>query len=863
MRRPGTIFVPVAVLLALVCLCFARLFALPSGLIVDGGRPSIDFANHGDPRPLGNDAVFVYLPHHQYVAKALATFGHLPAWDSSGFGGRPLIGNPQAGLFYPPVWIAWLSPFPSTLGWLTVAHLFWGGLGMYLMARAQGLGWWPATVAAGIYEASPYLLAQTFEGHYPHVWAASWFPWAFWAQAEHRAGRVRGLLALPLILTMAYLTGHPQEWFLLVLALSVWVLADALRHLLPSHGRRHNAASVAFRWFAVLAVALSLSAIELVPARSVLSWVLQSQQPDVPRNYRLYLVNLLQLLSPTALGGPADFAGVDNYWEAVLSFGLIPLVLVGVACTAASRRPRVRGWALLVLISVWFAGGRQFGLFPLLYRTLPGLAWFRVPARSLFLTSLGMAILAGFGLEVLRSRLVTVTRWRRFASRLLRAGLVVLSILFILRQAGLFAVTSSLEPEWHVRVFRASANRQQTTSLPPHRGSGGLRLGNLAAARIMKEPSFWVKTLLVGAVAATGCFCVSSRNRRRAADLLGLMALGELAWCGFALIQVTPAGSFFKPDPISQTLISKSQDASISQPPRIRARDNFYLDLHAVRYGIEKTNVNDVFQLRHAAALYEPLYAVARMRCVPRETPMAEVVSAYQRQVRQEIFDRMAVSALVSDRVETDPSWPVVARGTCGNKSYVIQRNRTALPRAYVVPRAEVVADDPGTVLSRFRSSDPHVAVLMTEDPLDAIPTESRQPFTPARWLSLDPDRPELEVSTTAPGLLVIADTWMPGWTATVDGRPTPVLRGNLAQRVLPLELPGHHRIKLKYDPPGLALGGTISVIAGLTWGLFTLVTIRKRILGASKPVFGDPQREIWAASPNSSRASVTFRDVV
>ena len=56
------------------------------------------------------------------------------------------------------------------------------------------LGRWAATVAAGIYQASPYLLAHTFEGHYPHVWAACWYPWAFWAYREHRAGRLRGLL---------------------------------------------------------------------------------------------------------------------------------------------------------------------------------------------------------------------------------------------------------------------------------------------------------------------------------------------------------------------------------------------------------------------------------------------------------------------------------------------------------------------------------------------------------------------------------------------------------------------------------------------------------------------------------------------
>ena len=81
----------------------------------------------------------------------------------------------------------------------------------------------------------------------------------------------------------------------------------------------------------------------------------------------------------------------------------------------------------------------------------------------------------------------------------------------------------------------------------------------------------------------------------------------------------------------------------------------------------------------------------------------------------------MAVSYLVSDRVEPDPPWPVVATGNRDGKTYVIQRNPTALPRAYVVPRAEVVPEEPAVILSRFRSSDPRAAVLMDHDPLAGL----------------------------------------------------------------------------------------------------------------------------------------------
>ena len=54
-------------------------------------------------------------------------------------------------------------------------------------------------------------------------------------------------------------------------------------------------------------------------------------------------------------------------------------------------------------------------------------------------------------------------------------------------------------------------------------------------------------------------------------------------------------------------------------PVRIKARDTFYGDLPASVHGIEKTNVDDAFQLDRASALYETLYPVAS-----RVRPMAE-----------------------------------------------------------------------------------------------------------------------------------------------------------------------------------------------------------------------------------------------
>ena len=39
------------------------------------------------------------------------------------------------------------------------------------------------------------------------------------------------------------------------------------------------------------------------------------------------------------------------------------------------------------------------------YRTVPGMSWFRVPARALFLANLAGAVLAGLGVETLQKHM--------------------------------------------------------------------------------------------------------------------------------------------------------------------------------------------------------------------------------------------------------------------------------------------------------------------------------------------------------------------------------------------------------------------------------------------------------------------------
>ncbi len=165
--------------------------------------------------------------------------------------------------------------------------------------------------------------------------------------------------------------------------------------------------------------------------------------------------------------------------------------------------------------------------------------------------------------------------------------------------------------------------------------------------------------------------------------------------------------------------------------------------------------------------------------------------------------------------------------------------------RARILPRAEWVRGSEAAARRLLEPGfNPFATVLIEDEPtaraslpelLPAVDdvSESRVDVVEDRGSSL-----QLAVSAPHGGYLLLADTYYPGWSVTVDGVPSSVLRANIAARVVRLP-PGARSVQFHYAGQRFYLGLRLASGAVLTLllaaGAFAWLSRRARRRSTAK----------------------------
>ena len=329
---------------------------------------------------------------------------HLPLWNHLELNGTPLLANSQSGAMYPPHILAGILHVPTApaMALLAWAHLFWAGLGTFVLCRRLGGGLLAAFLGAAGFAVSPFMVG----------WAAlpsvietvAWIPWAVFG--VYQLPTRFGLPILASALAMMLLAGHLQFAAYGLIAVCCVLAVRAIQT------REKLKAILGQGVLGVLAGVL-IAGPQLLP---VLRYGQHSHRQNSPNaeGYAAYSAGalpvweLLSLPDARLLGAPTNElevhgVTVNGFWPALIQRGgnfaestvavgpvVLLLVVVGLRrqVVAATLGVGVAG-----LVGLLLAVGSPLGA--LLYFGAPGWSATGSPGRAGVLLVLALCVIAG------------------------------------------------------------------------------------------------------------------------------------------------------------------------------------------------------------------------------------------------------------------------------------------------------------------------------------------------------------------------------------------------------------------------------------------------------------------------------------
>jgi len=499
---------------------------------------------------------------------------------------------------------------------------------------------------------------------------------------------------------------------------------------------------------------LGLAALSLLPAVEMVRHTrrVALSYAEAAR-YSLPPAALIGFLVPDLFG-----RGVTGFWAPwprveVGYLGVLPLLLAAVALLLRRDDRRVRFFALLAVLSLLLALGEHTPLHRLAYAVVPGFRNLRAPARFTVLADFALAALAALGLDALL----------RTPPALLRRALR-----HLVWVVPLVAGATLLLGYGMLRHFTPAPERMAAAV----RGLG-IFVGLLGAATLLlvARARGWLSARSTGLLAV-------------ALVALDLILLGS----GVDVGHQDPTANFRRPR-IVEFLHS---DPSL-----------YRIEVRPEAWGWWSPDAALLHGFYDTGGIYNPLrlsdYQLFWESLTDRAT---------------RLYDFLNAKYVIAPRdfaLPWDKFAPVLEDG-----ELAVFLNRRALPRALFVYDVRV-AEDHAAAFQAVHAPDfdPSRSVVLERPQLDGVQLPQRAPDDPPqlRITGYGLNELTLDITTATPGILVLSEVWYPGWKASVDGQPTPVLRANFAFRAVPVPA-GNHRVQLVFAPWSWHIGVAISVAA-------------------------------------------------
>ena len=717
-------------------------------------------------------------PYRAFLARELRA-GRFSRWCPDLYCGLPLYSESQAGYLHP--WKYLLYPWLPTwqaLNLDTVLSVWLAGLAAYGWLRRH-VGATGALTGAAVFGLGGFTWAHLVHTSWVNALAAT--PLVFWALEsgwERRSG-------LPLVLGAAAMAsqvfaGQVQSAILTGLAALLYGVHRAAteRGLWPRARGLGTAVGL-------VALAGLLSAVQWVPSKELLdrspragglTWAEQTYGSWHPE---LLPTLIFREVYGTRARATDWMDAFYPYHEMDVYVGVLGLSLALIG--ASAYRDRWLGfWVALAGAGAVLMLGKYTFLFDRMNR-LPVVGSARIPVRYHLWVTLGVAALAAVGADRL-------ARPGRVGTRGAARGMLFLTL------AALAVALNAYAPA-------LGGSGRETSSFARTRNLWLADELTWAAARSAALTALGWLAIVGAARAERPAF------RRGLAGFLPLLVLAELLGAHWRDVPTVPPSYWTTPPASAGALASDPSLVRIAgfAGPMANARGfaSMPVDFFAARDTLA-WNLAPAWGL-HSSTGETPIYPRRLLR--------------YNDHARfgRGRYDVEGVTHLLTGGTAVPGLGPPRRAG-----SALIYRNPGAQPRARLMGRPAYAADerDAARVVSELGAAVRRRVVV--EDPGRPLPADAVATGT-ATIVHDEPERVAVETDSPSPAYLVLADTFVPGWSATLDGRPASIRPAFVAFRAVYVP-GGRHRAVFRYRPAGFRAGliastvGLALAVAVLAW---------------------------------------------
>jgi hypothetical protein len=716
------------------------------------------------------DLIQAWLPYHCFLGKSLAA-GHVPAWNPFVAAGAPFAADPQSGWMYLLAMALYAATSCHTaLGLFLVLQPVLGGLGLYWFLRAEGLSRAAATagglVLALMISGSTVVLELPFSASL--AWTAVTLAAAARCLRASTWPRRLGWTALCAACWGQVAAAHLSHGVVIGTgALATYLAAALLRDV----HRKVRPAGQALALAGLIALALPLvNAAVLLPRLAYLP------RTTLALGYDGLAARAAQL---SGQGGTATATvsplGLTPSWTFVLlAPGGAYLGVVGSLLSLAAlwdRRLRSLALGFVLYGAAGFALSLRF-VESKLTRPLASVPFVdfygHAPTRLAHATRFALAVLVGLGVEA----------WLRTPGRARRALMLASGLAFWWVGAGL---VGELEPGARLLAIGLGG------------GSAALALPAWRPRLAVVVPA--VVALELGLNGLWGL--VPGTRARPDADHVPLQAP---TIAGAAYLQPQPIERFLQSRPGARyaTLTQGGLEVPVrSELVRSRSGWNAAADQRSMLFGLEDVDVyNPAQSLRY--------WSLVRVASRGLRTPKYNV--GYFTKLVPLAFDLMDVEWVVAP---DGRRLPPEARPVMSASGWTLFRLRSP-PRASVFTSwAQAPTADGALAAVSAPEFQTGTSLVVEGWPARA----SGGTGGTAAYRSTGPQSSRIDVTTEAPSVVLVRNSYDPNWRATVDGRPVPVLAADYAAEGIPVPA-GTHVVDLRYEDRTVGLGLVVSALA-------------------------------------------------